>query len=238
MGNAMRLGDIRIEVVRKEIKHVHLGIYPPVGRVRIAAPRRLSDSAIRAFAIGKMGWIRRQRQKMADQERETPREFIENESHFIWGERKLLHLVEKNIPPSIEVHPRRMVLQARPGTSRSRRSEIVEEWYRSQVREASIPLIAKWEKVLGVQVRRLFVQKMRTRWGTCNHRAGRIRLNTELAKKPRICLEYLVVHEMAHLLEPSHNARFIALMDRHMPAWRSIRQTLNRLPVRHEDWKY
>ena len=131
-----------------------------------------------------------------------------------------------------------MILRVRPGTDKAKRQAIVEEWYREQLRKAVPPLIAKWERLMGVRVRRFFVQRMKTKWGSCNHRAGSIRLNTDLAKKPRECLEYIVVHEMVHLLEPTHNARFVALMDQFMPKWQSHREVLNRLPVRHESWDY
>jgi hypothetical protein len=238
MGQAVRLGELRIDVVRKDIRNVHLSVHPPTGRVRIAAPRHLSDGAIQAFAIGKLGWIRKQQAKLQVQERETPREYIDRESHYVWGRRLLLHVVEAGAPPRVNLTARRLVLQVRPHTPAARRAALLDEWYRVQVREAVTPLIARWERVIGVSVRRVFVQRMKTKWGSCNHRAATIRLNTELARKPRQGLEYLVVHEMAHLLEPTHNARFVALMDRFLPAWQSVRQTLNRLPVRHEEWEY
>jgi predicted metal-dependent hydrolase len=237
MGAAVQLGELRIDVVRKDIKNVHLSVHPPSGRVRIAAPRHLSDDAIRAFAIGKLGWIRQQQRKLQAQERETPRDYVQRESHYVWGRRYLLSVLVADDVPSIELTPRRLILRVRPGASTARREALLDAWYRTQVREAVRPLVARWEGFIGVKVRRIFVRRMKTRWGTCNHHAGTIRLNSDLAKKPRLCLEYLVVHEMVHLLEPSHNARFVALMDRFLPSWPSIRQTLNRLPVRHEDWK-
>ena len=234
----MLLGGIRIDILRKDIKNVHLSVHPPGGRVRIAAPRHLSDDAIRAFAIRKLGWIRRQRATLEGQERETPREFLDRESHFVWGRRLLLRVIEVDAAPRVEVSARRLTLHARPGTPVSKRVQILEEWYRLQIRAALPPLVSRWAKVMGVAVRRVFVQRMKTKWGSCHPRAGTIRLNTELARKPPECLEYLVVHEMAHLLERTHDARFVALMDRLLPAWQSVRQALNRLPVRHEDWEY
>jgi predicted metal-dependent hydrolase len=225
-------------VLRKDIKNVHLSVHPPAGRVRIAAPRHLSDDAIRAFAIRKLGWIRRQQSALQEQERETPREFLDRESHFVWGRRLLLRVVEADATPRVELSPRRLLLHVRPGTPVSKRVQILEEWYRLQIRAALPPLVSRWGRTMGVTVRRVFVQRMKTKWGSCNPRAGTIRVNTELARKPLECLEYLVVHELAHLLEPMHNPRFVALMDRFLPAWRSARQTLNRLPVRHEEWEY
>ena len=234
----MLLSDIRIDVVRKDIKNVHLSVHPPAGRVRIAAPRHLSEADIRSFAIRKLGWIRRQQARLQEQERETPREFLDRESHFVWGRRLLLRVVEGDSAPRIEVSPRHLTLHVRPRTPASKRAQLLDEWYRIQIRTALPPLILRWASVTDLTVRRVFLQRMKTKWGSCNRRAGTIRLNTELARKPPECLEYLVVHELAHMLEPTHNPRFVALMDRFLPAWQSVRQALNRLPVRHEDWEY
>ena len=238
MGTQIKLGDIVIDVVLKDIKHVHLSVYPPSGRVRISAPRRMSLDTLRVFAVSKLDWIKRQQQKMIEQERETPREFLDRESHYVWGKRYLLTVIEQDQVPAIELQHSHLLLRVRPGTTEDKRQTIVEDWYRSQLKQAAPPLIAKWEKLMGVKVERFFVQKMKTRWGSCNPVARSIRLNTDLVKKPRECLEYVVVHELAHLLEPSHNARFIALMDRFMPKWQFYREQLNRLPVRHEEWGY
>lgn len=234
----MELGDITVDVVLKDIKNVHLSVYPPTGRVRIAAPRRMSLDTIRVFAISKLDWIRQQQAKLREQEREAPREYVDRESHYIWGARYLLTVIERDAPPSVELKHRRMLLSVRPGTNQEKRESLVEEWYRQQLKKAVPPLLAKWEPLLGVKAERWFVQRMKTKWGSCNHEARAIRLNTELAKKPRICLEYIVVHELVHLLEPTHNARFIALMERFMPNWRFHRDALNRLPVRQETWIY
>jgi hypothetical protein len=235
---ALRLGDLAVEVVHKDIKNVHLSVHPPTGRVRIAAPRHLSVDAIRAFAIGKLGWIRLQQKKLQEQERETPREYLNRESHYVWGRRCLLAVVERDAPPSVEWRHHRLTLSVRPGAETARRAEVLEGWYREQLRAVAHPVMTEWALRLGVRVDRLFVQRMRTRWGSCNRVAGTIRLNTDLAKKPRECLEYILVHELVHLLEPTHNARFVALMDRFLPGWSHCRDMLNRLPVRHEDWTY
>lgn len=234
----IELGDITVDVVLKDIKNVHLSVYPPNGRVRIAAPRRMSLETIRVFAISKLGWIKQQQAKLREQERETPRDYVERESHYLWGKRYLLSVLESDGPPGIELSHRRMLLRVRPGTGEEKRQALVEAWYRERLKEAVPPLLARWEPVLGVHVERWFVQRMKTKWGSCNHRARTIRLNTELAKKPPQCLEYIVVHELVHLLEPTHNARFIALMDHFLPKWQFHRQTLNRLPVRQESWTY
>jgi predicted metal-dependent hydrolase len=238
MVQQIRLGDIEVDVSFKEIRNVHLSVHPPVGRVSVSAPHRMSLDTIRAFAVSKMGWIRRQQRKLQEQDRETPREYVERESHYVWGKRHLLTVRERDAPPSVELRHSRMVLWVRPGTEGDRRGAIVEAWYRDQIREAVAPLLARWQPRLGVKVERLFVQRMKTRWGSCNSTARTIRLNTELAKKPGECLEYIVVHELMHLLEPTHNARFITLMDQHMPDWRFHREALNRLPVPGQSWTY
>jgi predicted metal-dependent hydrolase len=238
MHTRIQLRDIRVDVVRKQIKNVHLSVHPPTGRVRIAAPERMSLDTVRVFAIAKLPWIKKQQQKLREQERETPRVYIGRESHYVWGKRYLLKVVEADQPALVELSHGQMMLRVRRSTSKAKRQAIVEEWHRELLRKAVPPLIEKWERSMGLTVRRFFVQRMKTKWGSCNHRAGSIRLNTDLARKPKECLEYIVVHEMIHLLEPTHNARFIALMDQFMPKWRSQREVLNRLPVRHENWAY
>jgi predicted metal-dependent hydrolase len=238
MAASLQLGDLAVELVHKNIRNVHLSVHPPTGRVRIAAPRHLSVDAIRAFAIGKLGWIRRQQRKLQEQERETPREYLDRESHYVWGRRCLLAVVERDAPPCVEWRHHRLTLAVRPGTEPSRRAEVLDAWYRRQLRGAVQPLMREWEQRMGVRVERLFVQRMKTRWGSCNSTARTIRLNTDLAKKPRECLEYILVHELVHLLEPTHSARFVALIDRFLPGWPHRRELLNRLPVRHEDWSY
>lgn len=238
MATTIQLGDATVDVVRKDIKNVHLSVHPPAGRVTIAAPSHMSLDTIRVFAITKLGWIRQQQAKLLGQQREAPREYLDRESHYIWGKRYLFQKTEADVPPSVELSHRRMCLNVRPGSSQEKCQSVVEEWYRQQVRKAALPLIARWESRLGVKAGKLFIQRMKTKWGSCNPQARTIRLNTDLAKKPPQCLEYLVVHELVHLLEPTHNARFIALMDHHLPKWRSHQQTLNRLPIRHETWGY
>jgi len=238
MVKRITLGDIDVEVVFKDIKNVHLSVHPPTGRVRISAPSRMSLDNIRIFAISKLAWIKQQQKKLQEQDRESPREYLDRESHFVWGKRYLLEVIEIDKAPSIELKHNRMLLQVRPGTDEQRKRDLVEGWYRTQLKEAVPPLIAKWEPIMEVRVNRFFVQRMKTKWGSCNPHAGNIRLNTELAKKPPECLEYIVVHEMAHLLEPTHSDRFKALMDRFMPKWQFYLDHLNRLPVSHEDWDY
>lgn len=238
MRSVLQVGGVAVEVVRKDIRNVHLSVHPPTGRVTLAAPARLGLETLRAFAISKLGWIRRQQRKLREQERETPREFLERESHYVWGRRRLLKLVEEEGAPSVELAAGRLILRIRPGTGFAAKRALLDGWYRAQVKAALPALVSKWEPILGVKVERCFVQRMKTQWGSCHPEARSIRLNTDLARKPPECLEYIVVHEMVHLLEPTHNERFQSLMDRFLPTWASRRDALNRLPVRHETWSY
>ena len=238
MFETVKLGSVQADVEFKDIKNVHLSVYPPEGRVRIAAPSHMKLSTIRAFALGKMAWIRSQQRQLQEQERESEREFLDRESHYLWGKRYLLQVEEKRSHQRVEVGQDKITLSIRGEGDSDRCEAVVEEWYRGQVREYSAPLIQKWEKIMGVSVKKLFVQKMKTKWGSCTSARGYIRLNTELAKKPRECLEYLVVHEMVHLIEPTHNDKFRRLMDTYLPQWPELREKLNRLPVKHENWNY
>lgn len=234
MGKSVDIGDIRVEVTRKDIRNLHLSVYPPTGAVRIAAPRWMEAEAIRLFAISKLGWIRRQQRKLRQQEREPAREYIERESHYVWGRRYLLEVAEHDAAPAVELKHRKLVLRVRPGTGTRRREAILDEWYRDRLHEAVVPLLDKWQPRVGRKASHVYVQRMKTKWGSCNPGKHHIRLNTELAKKPPECLEYIVLHELAHLRESTHNERFIALMDRLMPRWRERRDQLNRLPIATE----
>jgi len=238
METTIRIGGIKVDITHKDIKNVHLSVYPPTGSIRISAPTRMRIETIRAFAISKLGWIRKQQEKLLTQEREMPRKFIERESHYVWGKRYLLEVVEGDEVPSVAFKGRKVRLHVRPHHGEEKRLEIVQAWYRGLLRDETPALIAKWEPLIGVTVETLNVQRMKTMWGGCNPAKKSIRLNTELAKKPRECLEYIVVHEMVHLLEPTHNARFVSLMDRFQSNWRQRRDLLNQLPVRHEEWRY
>ncbi len=234
----LTLGDTKVEVRRKAIKNVHLSVYPPTGAVRISAPEQMKLDTIRVYALSKLDWIRKQQRKIGEQERESPREYLERESHYVWGDRYLLTITEENQRPVIELSHRRLNMRLRPRTSQVKREALLEQWYRHQLRNALPPLIKKWESIMKVEVAKFFIQRMKTKWGSCNHHRRTIRLNTDLAKKPKPCLEYIVVHEMVHLLEPTHNQRFQDLMKRFMPNWKVRRDALNSLPLRHVDWTY
>ena len=237
MATQIKLGDIAIDVVRKDIKNIHLSVYPPAGRVRISAPKRMTLDNIRVFAISKLAWIKKQQQKLQEQVRETPREYLDRESHYLWGKRYLFKVEEKDAAAYVSLSHDKMVLHIRPGASDVQKQNSLADWYREQLKIAVPPLLTKWEPLLGVKVEKTFYQRMKTKWGSCNHRARNIRLNTELAKKPPECLEYVVVHEMVHLLEASHNSRFVALMDQFMPKWKFYKEELSRSPLGHEDWE-
>jgi len=228
----LQLEEIDIAVTFKEVKNVRLAVRPPDGRVTLVAPHHAHLDAARAFALSKLEWIRRHRARFAGQAREVPYQFVTGECHPLWGERTLLEVIEREQPASVCMDDRKIILSVRPGTSMTKRAEIYQDWQRSLLHEIIPPMIAHWEDRLGVQVKRYFLQRMKTKWGSCNIRHGRIRLNTELVKKPRNLLEYVIVHEMVHLLEPSHNARFKSLLDQHYPAWREAKAQLNAQPLR------
>ena len=233
---SIQLGDIVIAVNRKAVKHVHLSVHPPLGHVTLVAPTATRLEVARAYAISKLGWIRDQQAKLLAQRRETPRQFIERETHYLWGRRYLLSIAEKDAKPAVTRDHRRIKLTVRPGSTPARRAAVMDAWHRTLLHQAVPALIDKWEAKLGVKVGGYYLQRMKTRWGSCNHRAGNIRLNTELAKKPRDLLEYVVVHEMLHLVEPTHNACFVALLQQHYPTWREARAELNDLPLAAESW--
>ncbi len=232
------IGDISVDVVLKDIRNIHLSVYPPAGRVRISAPSGMNIETIRLYAISRLGWIKKQQHKLRGQERETPREYLNRESHYLWGKRYLLKIIERNAPSAVDVQHSAIHLYIRPDASQEKKQFTLDEWYRRQLKVALPDLIALWEKRVGVRVNEFGIKKMKTKWGTCNPDARRIWVNLELAKKPKECLEYIVVHEMVHLLENHHNERFMALMDDILPKWRSLRDDLNRLPVKHEEWEY
>jgi predicted metal-dependent hydrolase len=233
------VNDLVVDVVRKDIKNLHLGVYPPAGRIRVAAPLRINDEAVRLFTLSRLPWIRRQQEKFQGQERQTEREFITGESHYYQGRRYLLNVVYRDATPSVNVSNNKTLdLCVRPGSDIRERERVLTTWYRRQLKEQIVPLLARWEAIIGVQVAAWGVKQMKTKWGTCTIEARRIWLNLELAKKAPHCLEYVIVHELVHLLERHHNARFEAYMNRFMPLWRHYREELNRAPLGHATWAY
>lgn len=235
MTESIELGDIAISVTRKAVKNVHLSVLPPDGRVALTAPKNARLEVVRAYAITKLGWIRQQQAQLRSQARETPRAYVERETHYLWGRRYLLTVVEQATKPHVTLDHRRITLTVRPGSDQAKREKVIHSWHKSLLHEFIPPLIAKWETKLGVEVAAYFLQRMKTKWGSCNHKASNIRLNTELVKKPKDLVEYVLVHEMAHLLEPTHSARFISILDEHYPSWREARAELNDMPLSSYD---
>lgn len=231
------LGEVSIAVTRKAVKNVHLSVHPPMGDVTLVAPTGTRLEVARAYAISKLGWIRDQQSKLLAQARETPRQFVERETHILWGRHYLLSVIEKDVKPIVTRDHRRITLTVRPGSTLAKREEVMDEWHRSLLHQALPPLIKKWESKLNVRVSGYFLQRMKTKWGSCNHRAGNIRLNTELVKKPKDLLEYVVVHEILHLLEPTHSERFVALLEQNYVSWREARMELNEFPLGAQTWR-
>ena len=233
------VAGIKVEVVRKDIKNLHLGVYPPHGRVRVAAPLVVSDEAVRLAVIDKLGWIKRQRAKFAEQPRQSQREMVNGESHYFLGQRYRLRVHEQAAPARVAVRGiTSLDLFVRPGSSAEQREAVLLRWHREQLKALIPPLLEKWQPALGVQVAAWGIKKMKTKWGSCNPASRRVWFNLELAKKPVACLEYIVVHELAHLLERHHNERFMALLDIHLPQWRQYREILSQAPLGHEEWGY
>lgn len=231
MSKRIVLGEVQIETVYKAVKNVHLTVHPPNGRVTLVAPTGTRPEVARAYAISKLGWIRQQKATLKSQARETPRQHVTRETHYLWGRRYLLRVVELDAKPQVKLDHKHITLQVRPGSSLEKRAEVMHEWHKRLLHEVVPKLLERWAPRLGVQVSSYFLQRMKTQWGSCNTRLGNIRLNTELVKKPKDLLEYVIVHELAHLLEPTHSDRFVALLDTHYPTWKEARAELNALPL-------
>lgn len=235
----MEVAGIPVDVVWKDIKNLHVGVYPPDGRVRVAAPLRLDSEAVRLAIVSRLGWIRRRQEGFERQDRQSKRNLVSGESHYFRGRRYLLDVEEANAAPHVSViNNRTLRVVVRPGDNSDRREVVVREWYRSQLREQVSALVPKWEVRIGVRIAAWRIRRMKTRWGTCNPDTRRILLNLELAKKSESCTEFILVHEMVHLLERYHNEVFMRHMDRLFPQWRLARDNLNQTPLAHEKWAY
>ena len=221
------IGDVPIEVTRKRIRHVHLRVHPPDGRVTISAPMSARRQVVEAFAATRLDWIRRQRDRVRGQARAAPRRFEQGESHYLWGQRHGLAVVERDGKEGVTLDDDRITLFIRPGSDVARRADVIHAWHKSILHAALPALIQKWEQRLKLRLTAYHLRRMKTRWGTCNYRTGHIRLNTELVTKPACLLEYVLVHEMVHLIVPNHGARFVALMKQHYPSWREARAKLS-----------
>jgi predicted metal-dependent hydrolase len=235
----MVISDVDIDVVRKDIKNIHLAVYPPNGKVRLAAPKNVSEETLKLFTISKLGWIRKQQRKFKSQPRQSSRFYANREAHYFLGKKYLLKVIEADFPSKVVIKSKsQLVLYIKPKSTIAQQSTVLNEWYREQLKELITPLIHKWEAAIGVTVNYVGVRQMKTKWGSCNTETKRILLNLELAKKPVKCIEYIITHELIHLLERKHNDRFLSLMNSHMPKWKILREELNQLPVSHIDWVY
>jgi predicted metal-dependent hydrolase len=232
-----KIHDLEVQTVKKDIKNIHLGVYPPNGRVRVAAPTKTTDETIKMLVSSKMPWIKRQQSKFENQERQTKREFVSGESHYFMGNRYLLNVVSIDSPPKVEIkRKRQMDMYVRPGTSTEKREKIMDNFYRSELRKQIAILGSKWERITKIPVKEIRIKKMKTKWGTSSQRYQRIWVNLELAKKPLRCLEYIIVHEMTHLIEKNHTSEFRRLLESAMPQWGQYREELNRSPLGYSRW--
>lgn len=235
----LQLGSVEALIVRKPIKNLHLSVLPPAGRVRVTAPENMKDDAIRTLLALRLPWIKKQQAKFAGQERQTKRDYVSAESHYFFGRRYRLELVYKDAAPAVFLKGKnKIILQVRPNSPVEKRKEVMMEWYRKQLYPSVEDLIAKWQRKIGAGPTHWGIKQMKTRWGTCNHKRGRILINLELAKKPIPCIEYVVVHELLHLIERKHNDNFVNLMTKYIPKWRDIKEELNRFMLSHEEWGY
>jgi predicted metal-dependent hydrolase len=227
MNETLRLGDIDVDFRRRKVRHIYLTVHPPDGRVTLVAPRTMRSSVVLAFAESRVEWIRKKQEHLRKHPRPAPLQYVTGERHQVWGREHVLEVVERDSRPSVILDDQRILLSVRPGTSRKSRAAVIHGWHKSLLHDVLPAMIREWEPRLGVHVSAYFLRRMKTRWGSCNHRAKRIRLNTELVKKPRELLEYVLVHELAHLIVPRHDRKFYGLMDRHYPQWRETRRQLN-----------
>lgn len=235
----LQVGDIEALVVRKPIKNLHLAVLPPAGKVRVSAPLTMKDDAIRTLLATRLRWIKKQQAKFTSQERQTRRDYVSGENHYLWGKRCRLEVIYENTPPRVSLKGKdKIILHVRPNSSRAKREQVLMDWYRKELRAIASGLIERWQKTIGVQLNAWGIKRMKTRWGTCNQKAGRIWLNLELAKKTEYCLEFIIVHELTHLLEKNHNDKFKTHMDRFIPRWRQYKVELNRTILSHERWNY
>jgi predicted metal-dependent hydrolase len=232
----LTVSGIDVDVIYKKIKNLHIGVYPPMGRVRVAAPERLDEDAVRLAVVQRLPWIKKQRQQLQDADRQTVRELVTGESHYVWGRRYRLQVEDRPGHTTFEIAGTRLKMRTSSDATLEQRLSSLDRWYRRQLKEVIPELVAKWEPIIGREVPKWTVRRMKTKWGTCNRESGHIWLNVELAKKNPRCLEYIVVHEMTHYLQRAHDDSFMSLMDRFLPDWRSRRDELNAAPLRSEAW--
>jgi predicted metal-dependent hydrolase len=232
----VHVADLEVDVIRKDIKNLHLGVYPPFGRVRVAAPASFDDEAVRLAVVSRLGWIRKKSKQIQDQARQSRREMIDGEAHYVWGRKYRLRIVEDGARGRVELKGEWLHLYVPMGAERQARERRLTEWYREQLKTEISPVVERWAPVLGIPEPAWAVRRMKTKWGTCKPDQAKIWINLELAKKPHPCLEYIVVHEMIHLLERNHTDRFYVLQDRFLPSWKTLREVLNGEPLADENW--
>lgn len=237
--NILKLGSIEALIVRKLVKNLHLSVLPPMGKVRVTAPEGMTDDAIRTLLATRLPWIKKQQENFKTQARQTKREYISGETHYFFGKRYRLEVVYKDTVPVVALKGKsKIILQVRPNSSIEKRNDLMMAWYRKELHPVAEKLMDKWQKKLKLEAKSWKIQRMKTRWGTCNNKAGRILLNLELAKKPIACLEYVIVHELLHMIEKKHNENFVNMLAKHIPKWKSIKEELNRSLLSHEEWNY
>jgi predicted metal-dependent hydrolase len=230
--DSITLRGLRVEVLHKDIKNLHLGVYPPDGRVRVAAPLHVKKDAVRLAVVTRLGWIKRQRAKFEAQVRQSPREMVDGETHYVFGRPYRLRVIASTGRPQVSLRNKTFLELHIPADSTAQsRAKVLDQWYRTELAVVAVALKEKWEFRLGVRAEKCEIRKMRTKWGSCNPQSGRVILNVELAKKPHNCIEYIVLHELAHLVERQHSDRFIALMSKHLPNWRQLKESLNQQPL-------
>ncbi|KWV91744.1 M48 family metallopeptidase [Erythrobacter sp. YT30] len=234
---SLQIGDLEVELDRKQIKNLHLGVYPPNGRVRIAAPPTVSEDAVRVAVVSRLGWIKRHMRAFQEQSRQSERLYVSGETHYHLGQQYRLKLIESGGASCVSIASQEWIeLRVPTGSDRDFKERAFQRWQRNELRQRTADLVSVWACKLEIAAPELSIKKMKTKWGSCSSTGYRIWLNLELIKKPPECLSYIVLHEMAHLIEPNHGDRFVALLNRHMPNWRSQRDRLNSLPLRSEQW--
>lgn len=227
----IRVANFDIDILYKEIKNVHLSVYPPTGRVTISAPAHMNNELLKVYAISRISWIRKQQKQLQSQEREPQKEYVNRETHYFKGKRYLLQIEQTTGKSYAEIRHKKLLCYTKPNKEKATKEKAIDTLYREYLNQTIPALIEKWKSILNVEVTEYGIKKMRTKWGTCNPIAKRIWINVELAKKPIHCLEYVVVHEMVHLLERKHNDKFVAHLNKHLPNWKQIKKELNELPV-------
>ena len=235
----IKVGGIEVVVFYKNVKNLHLNVLPPIGKVRVSAPIGMSDDAIRTFLATRISWIKKKQSKFKAQERQTPREYISGESHYYLGDRYKLEVIEQVAKPNLTIKgKKKFVLSVKPKSSVLYRERVMQDFYRRELRQVIEPMVIKWQKQISAEANFWGIRRMKTRWGTCDKKVKRIWFNLELIKKPRSCIQYVVVHELLHLIERKHNDKFVGLMDKYLPKWKSEIDELNQLILAHEEWSH